>query len=271
MSAIVNSQNVTFAVGGVNGTPAHFIIYDGSSYITEENYNEIRNASINREPVWIIYGSGASANYYTYIKQDTSGYYFSNVNDDGNVISTLLVRNDRSVVNTRNNISKPITYWTTSTWWNTRISLTNQFSGTTLVTSPYSSSDTIYLYAGKRYLVTANCYGSIEWTTTSNVDSEKRFQLYLVMTDSNFTTTYGNCLRLGEAQFYFNRNKGSLSSGYHFIQSIHPVTTVITPTNNLVLNKFVWMNDGNVVGSSTSAPAYVYADYEIGYVIVQEI
>ena len=266
MSALVNSQNVTFAVGG---SRAHFILYGGSPTVSDADIEEIRQAAHDREPLWIIYGSAGSSNYYAFTKSDSSGYYFKNINSDSSTVSTLLVTNSKSVITTRTPLTRPQTYFMGTSWWNSRISLTNQSSGTTLVQAPYGATDNVYLYANRKYLITTSCYGSIDWTTASNVDSEKRFSLHIVLTDSNYSLTYGKCISIGQAQFYFNNHKGSLNSGYHFIQSIHPVTTVITPTTNLTLNKFVWENNGNVVGGGSGS--YAYADFDLGYVIVQEL
>ena len=155
--------------------------------------------------------------------------------------------------------------------YNSKITLSGQSSGTPLSSSSSSTSETVTLTAGKKYLITPSCYGSSEYTTTVNDDSTHRWSVEILLTDSNYNTTWNQSITLAHAQYYVEKDKGSRYSDYHFSVPITPMVSIIQPSTDLELNKIVIRNNGNVLGCNSSHTTKLFMDFDLGYVLIQEI
>lgn len=245
------------------------ITYSGSPQVSQEDLTAIYNAVNNRQVAYVLYGNSGGSYYYGLVKADSSGYDFMYESD--NTKRLMHIAQNGSVTLTTLPIGGPSAYWLGNSIWQDNVTLSGQSSGTHLRDMIQTVSNPVTLYAGKKYLVRPSCYGTAEYTTARGYDGTARWSMEILLTDDNYNTYYGNCLVIGRAQFYFNGQKGSDTTGYHFNVGINPVTSVIQPESTLVLNRIVLMNSGNVLGTDGSHTAKIFMDYDLGNLVVQEI
>lgn len=244
-------------------------IYAGSPQMTESEFAKIQQAVNNNKIAYVMFGNAGAAYYYGLVKYDSTGYGF--MYQSSTLREYLHIDNNRNVTRTVLPTSTPSTYWLGNSIWQDNITLSGQTSGTHLRDVSREVENPVTLYAGKKYLVTTSCHGTAEYTTARSYDGTARWTMQIMLTDDNYNTYFGNCLTIGRAQFYFNGQKGSDTSGYHFNVGICPVSAVIQPSSTLVLNRIVLMNSGNVLGTDSSSTAKIFMDYDLGYVVAQEI
>lgn len=244
-------------------------IYAGSPQMSETEFAKIQQAVNNNKVVYVVYGSSGGSYYYGLVKHDSTGYGF--MYESSTLKEYLFIDNNRNVTRTTLPSGGPSAYWLGNGIWQDNITLSGQTSGTHLRDVSREVENPVTLYSGKKYLVTTSCQGNAEYTTARSYDGTARWTMQIMLTDDNYNTYFGNCLTIGRAQFYFNGQKGSDTSGYHFNVGIFPVTTVIEPSSTLVLNRIVLMNSGNVLGTDSSNTAKLFMDYDLGYVVVKEI
>lgn len=278
-----NYHLVATWVGGASGTYANchweampdpesgvtVITYSGSPQISQDDLTAIYNAVNNREMAYVLYGNSGGSYYYGLVKADSSGYDFMYESDSTKRL--MHIAQNGSVTHTTLPNGGPSTYWLGNSIWQDNVTLSGQSSSTHLRDVIQTVSNPVTLYAGKKYLVTPSCHGTAEYTTARGYDGTARWSLEMLLTDDNYNTYYGKCLVIGRAQFYFNGQKGSDTTGYHFNVGINPVTSVIQPESTLVLNRIVLMNSGNVLGTDGSHTAKLFMDYDLGHLVVQEI
>lgn len=278
-----NYHLVATWTGGASGTYANchweampdpasgvaVITYAGSPQISQDDLAVISTAVNNRQIAYVLYGNSGGSYYYGLVKADSSGYDFMYESDSTKRLMHIAMNG--SVTHTILPSGGPSTYWLGNSIWQDNVTLSGQSSATHLRDVVQTVSNPVTLYAGKKYLVTSSCHGTAEYTTARGYDGTARWSLEMLLTDDNYNTYYGNCLTIGRAQFYFNGQKGSDTTGYHFNVGISPVTSVIQPASTLVLNRIVLTNSGNVLGTDGSHTAKLFMDYDLGHLVVQEI
>ena len=278
-----NYHLVATWTGGASGTYANchweampdpasgvtVITYSGSPQVSQDDLTAIYNAVNNRQIAYVLYGNSGASYYYGLVKADSSGYDFMYESDSTKRL--MHIAQNGSVTLTTIPNEGPSTYWLGSAIWQDNLTLSGQSSGTHLRDMITDVSTPVTLYAGKKYLVRPSCHGTAEYTTARTYDGTARWSLELILTDENYNTYYGNSLTIGRAQFYFNGQKGSDTTGYHFNVGIFPVTSVIQPESTIVLKKLVLMNSGNVLGTDSNSTAKIFLDYDLGNLVVQEI
>lgn len=254
----------------INATiPNAVVVYSGSPQMSQDQMDAIRSIVNANGTATILYGSAGGATYWDLIKYDSSGYDFGHIY--GETVAVMHVTQSGYVSTTRYPLGGPRAYFLGSADWYDNITLSGQSSGTHLVNHATALPNPITLYSGKNYLITGNCTGSAEWTTTETTDQTKRFGIYLALTKSDYSITYGECVNVGRAQFYFHTDKGSRTPGYHFNVAIQGVTSVISPASTITLTNVVTYNSGNVVACSSGNTTKLYTDFDLGNLVVQEI
>lgn len=244
-------------------------VYAGSPQMSETEFAKIQQAVQDGKIAYVVFGNTGSSYYYGLVKHDANGYGF--MYESNTLKEYMFIDNNRNVTRTTLPSGGPSAYWLGNSIWQDNVTLSGQTSGTHLRDVLQTVSNPVTLYAGKKYLVTPSCHGTAEYTTARGYDGTARWSLEMMLTDDNYNTYYGNCLTIGRAQFYFNGQKGSDTTGYHFNVGISPVTSVIQPASTLVLNRIVLTNSGNVLGTDSSNTAKLFMDYDLGHVVIQEI
>lgn len=246
------------------------ILYAGSPQMTQDQMTAISQMVSANGVATILYGSSGGSTYWNLIRYDSSGYDFGYVYN--NTLSVMHVSMGGFVSITRQPIGGPVAYNLGTTDFFDNPLLTGQNSDTHLREHSATITNPVTLVSGKNYLITSNCGGTAEWTVADTVTATaKRWSVYIALTQSDFSLASGKYVNVGEAQFYFNDAKGSRTAGYHFNVGIHGLTTVISPATTLTLNSVVIWNGGNVLGASSSNNAWMYMDYSLGTLSVQEI
>lgn len=268
-------------IGGASGTstscrweplpniPCEVVIYSGSPQMSSDQMSTIRQAITNNSTVTLLYGASGGSTYWNLLKYDSSGYDFGYTN--GTTVSILHVTQQGYVTRTNNYVGAPRIFSLGSSIWYDTLTITGQSSGTHIRDMLQFTSEPVVLYAGSRYLITTSTRGTADYTTASGYSGSARWSMALILTNSSYDTTWPNSITLTSAQFWFNTNKGSNTTGYHFNVAMAPNTFILQPTSNLSLDHLVWMNSGNALGASESNTAKMYLDYDLGYVVVQEI
>lgn len=245
------------------------ITYAGLPQVSQDDMTAISNAVANRQLAYVLYGNSGNSYYYGLVKANSSGYDFMYESDTTKQLMHIAMNGSVTITTLPN--SSPSAYWLGNGIWQDNVTLTGQSSGTHIRDIIREVDNPVTLYAGKKYLVSPTCYGTAEYTTARGYDGTARWSMQIMLTDEDYNTYYGNCLVLAHAQFYFNGDKGSDTTGYHFNVGITPITSVIQPSSTLVLKKLVLMNSGNVLGTDGSSTAKLFMDYNLGHVVVQEI
>lgn len=249
--------------------PNAVIAYSGSPQMSQAQMTAISNIVNAHGTATILYGSPSNSTYWDLIKYDSSGYDFGRVS--GATVEVMHVTQSGYVSITQYPVSGPKAYSLGDSDWYHNITLSGQTSNTSLVNHATALPNPITLYPGKNYLITGNCNGSAEWTTTETTDGTNRFGICLALTKSDYSIQYNERVTVGQAQFYFHTDKGSRTPGYHFNVAIQGVTSVVSPSSQITLTNVVTYNSGNVLGCSSSNPAKLYTDFELGNLVVQEI
>lgn len=268
-------------IGGASGTstscrweplpniPCDVVIYSGSPSMSDEQYAQIRNAANAHKMVYVLYGSGGGASYWKLESVSSSGYKFSHRNDDS--VQIMNVSTSKAVTIDNIYTGAPKVFYLGGSIWYDTLTINGQSSGTHIRDMLQFTSEPVVLSAGHRYLITTSTHGTADYTTATGYSGSARWSMTLILTNSNYDTTWPNSITLTAAQFWFNNNKGSNTTGYHFNVAMPPNTFILQPTSNLSLDHLVWMNSGNALGASESNTAKMYLDYDLGYVVVQEI
>ena len=249
--------------------PNAVIIYSGSPQMPQAQMDAISNMVNAHGTATILYGSPSGSTYWDLIKYDSSGYDFGRVS--GATVEVMHVTQSGYVSITRYPVGGPKAYSLGNSDWYDNITLTGQTSNTPLVKHATALPNPITLYPGKNYLITGNCNGSAEWITTETTSGTNRFGICLALTKSDYSIQYNERVTVGQAQFYFHTDKGSRTPGYRFNVAIQGVTSVVSPSSEITLTNVVTYNSGNVLGCSSSNPAKLYTDFELGNLVVQEI
>lgn len=250
--------------------PIEVILYAGSPQMSQDQMTAISQMVGANGVATILYGSSGGSTYWNLIRSDSSGYDFGYVYN--NTLSVMHVSMGGFVSITRQPIGGPVAYNLGTTDFFDNPVLSGQNSDTHLREHSATITNPVTLVSGKNYLITSNCGGTADWTVAEAVTATaKRWSVYIALTQSDFSLASGKYVNVGEAQFYFNDAKGSRTAGYHFNVGIHGLTTVISPATTLTLNSVVIWNGGNVLGASSSNNAWMYMDYSLGTLSVQEI
>lgn len=244
-------------------------IYAGSPQMSETEFAKIQQAVRDNKIVYVLFGTSGGSYYFGLVKHDPTGYGF--MYESNTLKEYLHVDNNRNVTRTTLPSGGPSAYWLGNGIWQDNLTLSGQTSSTHLRDVIQDVTNPVTLYAGKKYLVTPSCHGTAEYTTARSYNGTARWSMQVMLTEEGYDTTYGKCLIIGNAQFYFNGQKGSDTAGYHFNVGISPVTSVIQPESTLVLKKIALVNSGNILGTDSNNTSKIFMDYDLGHVVVQEI
>lgn len=249
--------------------PTAVILYSGSPQLPQAQMTALSNMVNAHGTATVLYGSPSSSTYWDLIKYDASGYDFGRVS--GATVEVMHVTKSGYVSITPYPVGGPKVYPLGSSDWCGNITLKGQSSNTPLVKHATELPNPITLYPDKKYLITCDCNGSAEWITTETTGGTNRFGICLALTKSDYSIQYNERVTVGSAQFYFDTDKGSRTSGYHFNVAIQGVTSVVSPSSEITLTNVVTYNSGNVLACSSSNPAKLYTDFTLGILVVQEI
>ncbi len=258
----------------------HYINYiNDPGSLTEDDYTEMTNAITNNEPVVIISGTGSSASYLQFTRQDSNGYYFTGYNSANGFIIEMHVANTRAVTITTRATGLPAVTHYTASWGNSWSSMrelsTSISSGNMLSTITLDTS--ITLSANKRYLIIPEgITGNVEQTKTVAHTKNNSYRLSMWLYDSSKSRYLGKTAVILATAELTNHHTVVLGEyppvGGKYQASFNSCSSIIEPEVDLTLDTLSIINGGNIDwGFNTSNPALLVYDRRIDGINVMEV